>query len=92
MCEVVNVCPKCGASGFLKLEHRNTHTALVCGNCKSWIKWVGKKELPKYERVLSNTNTNKYGLVKLEQNLSKAISDLGVSKEEMLDMINRIYG
>lgn len=92
MCEVVNVCTKCGASGFLKLENRNTHTALVCGNCKSWIKWVGKKEIPKYEKVLASTSTNKYGLVKFEQNLQSAIFDLGISKYEMLDIINKIYG
>ena len=91
MSEVLNVCPKCGASGFLKLENRNTHTALVCGNCKSWIKWVGKKELPKYEKMLENTSTNTYGLIKFEQNLKKAIDDLGISKYEVMQIIDKVY-
>lgn len=47
-------CSKCQSKGFLRLEDRGEHTALVCGKCGSWLKWVGKKELSMYENIINN--------------------------------------
>lgn len=92
MSEVVNVCPKCNAKGFLKLERGNTHTALVCGNCNSWIKWVGKAKIPLYEKMISEQgNVNNDKLVKFENNLKVAINSLGLSKCEIMQIIEKVY-
>lgn len=53
-------CPICG-SVDLFLDERDTHTALRCGDCGRWIKWVGKKELPLVKRFIeSNRGGSKY--------------------------------
>lgn len=46
-------CPKCGSTDVF-LEERGLHTALLCGDCGQWIKWVGKKELPLVKRFIES--------------------------------------
>ena len=45
------VCEKCGSIDLF-LEEKGTHTGLYCGDCGTWIKWVGKKEIPLVKRFL----------------------------------------
>lgn len=46
------VCEKCGSIDLF-LEEKGTHTGLYCGDCGTWIKWVGKKEIPLVKRFLA---------------------------------------
>lgn len=39
------VCKKCGEREIY-LQYRGMQVGAYCSNCGSWIKWVGKKELP----------------------------------------------
>lgn len=88
---VDNFCSKCGSYGGLRLEDRGTHVALMCDNCNSWIKWVGKKEISMYENLLKNKSSNKDDLLKLERNLKNSIEKLGLSKEQVIEIVNKIY-
>ena len=38
------VCNKCGCNDFY-LEKKGTQTGVYCCKCRSWLKWVGKKEI-----------------------------------------------
>ena len=42
------VCKKCGDSEIY-LQYRGMQVGAYCSNCGSWIKWVGKKDLPIYK-------------------------------------------
>lgn len=42
-------CNKCGSMDVF-LEQRQSQTALICGDCGQWLKWVGKKEIPLVKR------------------------------------------
>lgn len=46
-------CPDCGSIDVF-MEKRGTQTALLCGDCGRWIKWVGKKEIPLVKRFIEN--------------------------------------
>ena len=91
MSEVITRCPKCGVEGYLQVQDRGAQTALVCSNCRSWIKWVGKKQLPMYKRVLSESSISGDKMVKFENNLRNAIVSLGISKCDIIKLVDRIY-
>lgn len=38
-------CSKCG-SVDVYIDDRGSQKALMCKDCGSWLKWVGKKEMP----------------------------------------------
>lgn len=42
-------CTKCGSIDVF-IDERSTHTALLCGDCGNWIKWISKKEMPLVKR------------------------------------------
>lgn len=91
MSEVITRCPKCEAEGYLQIEFRGAQTALICSNCRSWIKWVGKKQLPMYGKVLSRRSISEDNMVKFEKNLRNAIISLGISKYDVIKLVDRIY-
>lgn len=41
-------CRKCGDNEFF-LQQRGIQVGAYCKNCGSWLKWVGKKEIPIYK-------------------------------------------
>lgn len=88
---VTNFCHKCETYGALRTENRGTHVALMCDNCNSWLKWVGAKEVPMYNELLSRGNPSLDSLVKFKNNLKKAIEDLGITKEEVVKILDKIY-
>lgn len=49
------LCNKCHSQKFY-IDNRGTQTALMCGKCHTWVKWIGKKDLPK---ILDFINSNK---------------------------------
>lgn len=92
MSEIVTTCPKCERKGFLKLSFRGTHTALECDNCRSWIKWVGQKDILVYKKVLANQSSDgNCKKNKFEYNIRRAIIDLGLSREDVLEVVEKIY-
>lgn len=44
-------CEKCGSIDVF-IDDRGNQKALMCGDCGSWLKWIGKKELPLFERYI----------------------------------------
>lgn len=50
-------CDKCG-SVDLFIDDRGKQKALMCGDCGSWIKWVGKKEMPLVERFIKEMKSD----------------------------------
>lgn len=46
-------CTKCGSKDLF-LRKSGCNTALYCGDCGAWLKWVGKKERPLVERFIES--------------------------------------
>ncbi len=44
-------CEKCGSVDVF-IDDRGSQKALMCGDCGSWLKWLGKKELHLVERYI----------------------------------------
>lgn len=44
-------CPKCGSVNVY-VENRGLQNALMCHDCESWIKWIGKKEIVHVNRFV----------------------------------------
>lgn len=89
--DLVKSCKTCNVEGNLRIEQRGSHIALVCGVCGSWIKWIGKKELPMYEKFILSAKSGISPRDKLKNNLKKAIISTGIDKEELLTIIEEIY-
>lgn len=54
MAILIEQCPCC-KSNHIKLRYRlDGKVALTCGECTKWIKWVGAKEIPIYEKMIGN--------------------------------------
>lgn len=89
-------CKKCNNTESFRLEYGERHTGLICGNCGSWIKWVGKKEIPIIEnyiktRKLSSSTSFEEAKNTFKLNIKNGIEKLGLSKEEMLDIVMSIF-
>lgn len=50
------LCNKCGSKEVFMINRTDGKVALMCDKCNSWIKWVGKKELPLIERYINSKN------------------------------------
>lgn len=89
---VEDKCCSCGKEGTFELDYnRGTHVALVCSECGKWIKWVGKKEIPIYERYFSKRNNSSVSRFdSLEKALKSWIERECISKADLLYMINKI--
>lgn len=47
-------CTYCG-SNHMKINYRlDGRVALACDDCGRWLKWVGAREIPVYERLIAN--------------------------------------
>ncbi|WP_291567067.1 MULTISPECIES: hypothetical protein [unclassified Clostridium] len=46
-------CSKCGSVDVF-IDPRDNQTALVCGDCGKWLKWISKKELSLVKRFIEN--------------------------------------
>lgn len=69
-------CTKCGSINVF-IDDRGSQKALMCKDCGSWLKWIGKKELPsaihfireciqdddKKVHVVGESQTNKQKLI-----------------------------
>lgn len=62
------VCKKCGSVDVF-LKSNGTQTGLYCRDCDTWLKWVGKKEIPLVEKWIED---NKLKEVNQENDLSLA--------------------
>ena len=51
-------CTKCGSTDVFLKERTDGKTVLICGDCGTWLKWVGKKEKALIERYLEKNNKN----------------------------------
>ena len=72
-----SLCRKCGSTGFY-IQQRGMQIGMYCDTCGSWMKWVGKKELPILKRK---------GYAILPQNVEvtlKGSKDLGLEKVDKL--------
>lgn len=72
-----SMCRKCGSTGFY-IQQRGMQVGMYCDTCGSWMKWVGKKELPFLKRK---------GYAILPQNVEvtlKGSADLGLEKVDKL--------
>lgn len=72
-----SLCRKCGSTGFY-IQQRGMQTGMYCDTCGSWMKWIGKKELPMLK---------KRGYAVIPQNVEvtlKGSMDLGVEKVSKL--------
>lgn len=84
-------CNKCGSIDLF-IDDRGSQKALLCGDCGSWLKWIGKKELPLVERYIStNSNINKLEVNKFAKQLNSDIQRLSLEKEEVFKIIESIY-
>lgn len=84
-------CSKCGSLDVF-IEERGTQVALICGDCGSWLKWVGRKELPLVKRFLEkNTNLNNKEIDEFKKDLNFKIQKLGLNKEEAIKIICSLY-
>lgn len=86
----MDTCKKCGNSENFNIQYGPTHTGLYCSKCDSWVKWIGKKELPLYEKMVKSRK-NISARENFVKNLKSSISVLGLSKEDLLSIINEIY-
>ncbi len=50
-------CEKCGSVDVF-VDDRGNQKALVCGDCGSWLKWIGKKELPLVKRFIESNKVS----------------------------------
>jgi hypothetical protein len=51
-------CHKCGSTDVF-LNNGGAQTALVCGDCGTWLKWVSKKEIPLVKRFIESNKEAK---------------------------------
>lgn len=89
-------CNKCGSMDVF-IKQNGGQTGLYCSDCGSWIKWVGKSELPMVERFIEeqkkdvpitySTNTQviaKYPQMQLDElftNWSKNVNPYAFEEE-----------
>lgn len=51
-------CNKCGSIDLF-IDDRGNQKALMCGDCGTWQKWIGKKELPLIKRFIESNKEEK---------------------------------
>lgn len=67
-------CKKCGymdVDDVYIFAKGKTHVGLYCKNCKTWIKWLGKKELEKLRRLGVTENQEQVKVVDKSLDLTK---------------------
>lgn len=72
-------CTKCGSVDVF-LDDRGSQKALMCNDCSSWIKWIGRKQLPFVERFIKENKENNYKN-QIENKINKAITFTEALKE-----------
>ena len=78
-------CKECGSVDVF-IKGRGEQKALVCGDCNTWQKWIGKKEMPLVERFIQE---NKQAPVK---ELGKELSLRIIFSEDMKQKILEVNG
>lgn len=56
-------CDKCGSVDVF-IDDRGNQKALMCGDCGSWLKWIGKKEVSLVERYIESNKVEPNQLLK----------------------------
>ena len=49
-------CGKCGSVDVF-IDERGSQKALMCRDCGTWLKWIGKKELPMVEAFINQNKS-----------------------------------
>lgn len=75
-------CKKCGSVDVF-LKSNGTQTGLYCSDCDTWLKWVGKKEIPLVEKWIED---NKLKEADQENDLSLA----NETDKKLIDMCKDI--
>lgn len=95
----IYACNKCGSIDLFTKE-KGSQTALMCGDCGSWIKWISKKELPIVERFIEsnkcdnepiNTVSFKDNDAALYEILKNFMKQNNISKERLLEIVEILY-
>ena len=83
-------CTKCGSVDVF-IKDRGNQKALICGDCGSWLKWIGKAELPLVERYIeNNSDIEKIGINIFKKELNSYIQRLALTKEEVIKIVESL--
>ena len=84
-------CTKCGSVDVF-IKDRGNQKALICGDCGSWLKWIGKAELPLVERYIeNNSDIEKIEINIFKKELNSYIQRLNLTKEEVIKIVESLY-
>ena len=84
-------CTKCGSVDVF-IKDRGNQKALICGDCGSWLKWIGKAELPLVERYIeNNSDIEKIEINIFKKELNSSIQRLSLAKEEVIKIVESLY-
>ena len=84
-------CTKCGSTDVF-IKDRGNQKALICGDCCTWLKWIGKAELPLVERYIEvNSDIEKIEINIFKKELNSYIQRLALTKEEVIRMVESLY-
>ena len=84
-------CTKCGSVDVF-IKDRGNQKALICGDCGSWLKWIGKAELPLVERYIeNNSDIEKVEINIFKKELNSYIQRLDLTKEEVIKIVESLY-